>query len=244
MNKIKSLFLSALLLGAVQGQLIANTPLVKRKIEIKVEENDPQTIIQNYVKAVGGKEKITAIKNTTMTGEASFMGQSITIKTVADSENERLLQSTSVGGNVMQQTVLMNGKAQVMAMGQVQELPDEMTQLLKTQTYAFPEMNYESLGFELEYVGEEDLDGEKVHKLQIKAPNGMVTNEYYSVASSLKVRTSSEATGDISYSDYQEVDGVLFPMTLTIKNAMLPEALVTKMTSVKFNQTLTDADFN
>lgn len=244
MKKIKSLFISALLLGAVQGQLFANEHLVKVKSEIEVEENDPQTIIENYVNAVGGKEKVSAIKNAIMTGEASFMGQSITIKTVADSENERLLQSTSVGGNVMQQTVLMNGKAQMMVMGQVQELPDEMMQLLKTQTYAFPEMNYESLGFELAYVGEEELDGEKVHKLQIKAPNGMITNEYYSVTSSLKVRTSSEAAGDISYSDYQEVEGVLFPMTLTIKNAMLPEALVTKMTSVKFNQALTDADFN
>ena len=87
------------------------------------------------------------------------------------------------------------------------------------------------------------MDGEKVHKIQIKAPNGMITNEYYSVASSLKVRTSSDATGDVSYSDYQEVEGILFPMTLTIKNAMLPEALVTKMTTVKFNQSLSDADF-
>ncbi|MBC6368947.1 peptidase, M16 family protein [Algoriphagus sp. AK58] len=206
-------------------------------------ENDPEIIIANYIKAVGGKEKVESIKNASMTGEASFMGQSITIKTVADSENERLLQSTSVGGNVMQQTVLKNGKAQIMAMGQVQEVPDEMTTLLKTQTFVFPEPRYQEMGYALSYEGTEEIEGESTHKIKISAPNGMITFEYYSVASSLKVRTSSDATGDVTYSDYQEVDGVKFPMTLKIKNPMLPEALVTKMTSVKFNQSLTEADF-
>ena len=46
-----------------------------------------------------------------------------------------------------------------------------------------------------------------------------------------------------SGTDYQEVDGVKFPMTLTIKNPMLPVALETKMKTVSFNQQLSDADF-
>jgi hypothetical protein len=71
----------------------------------------------------------------------------------------------------------------------------------------------------------------------------MVTNEFYSVGSGLKIKTSSDATGEITYSDYQEVDGVMFPMMLTIKNPMLPVALEAKMITVKFNQTLSDSDF-
>ncbi|MFV8226945.1 hypothetical protein ACNKXV_13435, partial [Christiangramia aquimixticola] len=103
--------------------------------------------------------------------------------------------------------------------------------------------HYEALGFKLAFIGTEDMDGEQVHKLEITAPNGMVTNEFYSVNSGLKLKTSSAATGDIMYSDYQEVDGVKFPMMLTIKNPMLPVALETKMKSVSFNQQLSDADF-
>ncbi|PZV76778.1 hypothetical protein CLV31_1228 [Algoriphagus aquaeductus] len=240
---IKSLLVSALLISAIQGDLLAKGPNAENGIVQPLLENDPQTIISNYIKAVGGKEKVASIKNATMTGEASFMGQSITIKTVADSENERLLQSTSVGGNVMQQTVLMNGKAQIMAMGQVQEVPDELTAMIKTQTYVFPEPRYEEMGYELSYEGTEEIEEEVTHKIKISAPNGMVTFEYYSAESNLKIRTSSDATGDVTYSNYQEVDGVKFPMTLKIKNPMLPEALVTQMTSVKFNQALTEADF-
>ncbi|MFC5193524.1 peptidase, M16 family protein [Algoriphagus aquatilis] len=205
--------------------------------------NDPATVISNYIKAVGGLEKVQGIKNASLTGEANFQGQIIEIKTVADAENARLMQSTSLGGNVVQKTLFSGGKGQMMAMGQVQELPDEMASMLKVQTYVFPEVHYEALGFKLAFIGTEDMDGEQVHKLEITAPNGMVTNEFYSVNSGLKLKTSSAATGDIMYSDYQEVDGVKFPMMLTIKNPMLPVALETKMKSVSFNQQLSDADF-
>ena len=241
--KLKSILAAAFLCVLFQGAAVANehTSLVTAQGEVVL--NDPATIINAYVKAIGGTEKIAQIRNSVMTAEAAFMGQVIQIKTISDAEFTRMLQSTSVGGNEMQKTILLNGKAQVMAMGQVQELPEEMVAILKTQTYMFPEQNYEALGFAVTYVAEEEVEGEDTHKLEITAPNGMVTHEFYSASSGLKVRTSSSATGDISYSDYQEVEGVLVPMSLKIKNPMLPEALETKITSIKFNQELSDADF-
>lgn len=239
--KIKSLFVSALLIAAIQGDLFAEkNPFTH---QISQVENDPATIIANYIKAVGGEDKVKAIKNASMTAEANFQGQTIEIKTIADSENTRMMQSTSVGGNVMQKTLLVGGKGQMVMMGQVQELPDETAAMLKPQTYVFPEQFYQEMGFKLEFLGTEEVEGQQVNKLGITAPNGMVTNEYYSVESGLKIKTSSDAAGDITYSDYQEVDGVLFPMMLSIKNPMLPVALEAKMITVKFNQTLSDADF-
>ena len=233
----------ALLLSVTEfsnAEITNDKPLTTAETSFR---NDPATVISNYIKAVGGLEKVQAIKNASLTGEANFQGQIIEIKTVADAENSRLMQSTSVGGNVIQKTLFSGGKGQMVAMGQVQELPDEMASMLKVQTYVFPEVHYEALGFKLAFIGTEDMDGEQVHKLEITAPNGMITNEFYSVSSGLKLKTSSAATGDIMYSDYQEVDGVKFPMMLTIKNPMLPVALETKMKTVSFNQQLSDADF-
>jgi hypothetical protein len=240
--KIKSLLVSALLLVAVQGELFAEKIPSSQDREIAVE-NDPATVIANYIKAVGGEEKVKSIKNASMTAEANFQGQIIEIKTVADSEKSRLMQSTAVGGNVMQKTILADGKGQMMVMGQVQQLPDETAAMLKPQTFVFPEQFYESMGFKLAYIGTETVNGEDAHHLQITAPNGMVTNEFYSTSSGLKLRTNNSTTGDIFYSDYQEVEGIMFPMTLTIKNPMLPVSLEAKMVSVKFNQALSDADF-
>ena len=240
--KIKSLLVSAVMIAAFQGDLMAEK-IVRSGDPMVMVINDPATIIANYIKAVGGEAKVKGIKNASMTAEANFQGQVIEIKTIADSENTRMMQSTSVGGNVMQKTLLVDGKGQMVMMGQVQELPDETAAMLKPQTYVFPEQFYEEMGFKLEFLGTEEVDGQQTNKLGITAPNGMVTNEFYSVESGLKLKTSSAATGDITYSDYQEVDGVMFPMMLTIKNPMLPVALEAKMISVQFNQTLSDSDF-
>jgi hypothetical protein len=240
--KIKSLLISAVMITAFQGDLLAEKN-IRISDPIAIVENDPATIIANYIKAVGGEAKVKTIRNASMTAEANFQGQIIEIKTIADSENTRMMQSTSVGGNVMQKTLLVNGSGQMIMMGQVQELPQETVALLKPQTYVFPEQFYQDMGFTLEFLGTEVIDSQETNKLEITAPNGMVTNEFYSVGSGLKIKTSSDATGEITYSDYQEVDGVMFPMMLTIKNPMLPVALEAKMITVKFNQTLSDSDF-
>jgi len=240
--KTKTLLVSAVMVAAFQGDILAEK--IIRSVEpTAIVQNDPATIIANYIKAVGGEAKVKAIKNASMTAEANFQGQIIEIKTIADSENTRMMQSTSVGGNVMQKTLLAGGKGQMVMMGQVQELPEETAALLKPQTYVFPEQYYKEMGFTLEFLGTEEIDGMQTNKLGITAPNGLVTNEFYSVESGLKIKTSSDATGDITYSNYQEVEGVMFPMLLTIKNPMLPVALEAKMITVKFNQTLSDSDF-
>ncbi|TVP43079.1 MAG: peptidase, M16 family protein [Mongoliibacter sp.] len=205
--------------------------------------NDPETVISNYLKAVGGKDNIAKIKNSVITMEADFQGTVIKIKGISDSENERMVQETSIMGNIAQRTVLANGKATLIAMGQEQVVPEDMIQSLKAQVYVFPEEHYQEMGYDLELQGTEDIEGEEAHKLVITTSNNMKTVEYYSVASGLKLRTSSDAAGDITYSDYEEVDGVKFPMKMTIKNPMMPMALETKVTSLEFNQELSDEDF-
>ncbi|MHA7128674.1 LolA-like protein [Algoriphagus namhaensis] len=205
--------------------------------------NDPQTIIANYIEAVGGLDNVNKIKNSVMVMEAEFQGAALVIRGISDQENSRLLQETSFMGNVAQKTVMVGGKGKMMAMGQEQEIPAEMIELLKAQTFVFPELHYEELGYTLEAQGTEEIEGEMANKLVISAPNGMQTTEYYSVESGLKIRTSSAASGDITYRNYTEVDGVKVPMQLSIKNPMLPTALETTVTSVKFNQELTDEDF-
>lgn len=240
--EIKPLLAAALLVAAVQGDLFAGENPANGQ-PIATVENDAATIIASYIHAVGGEEKVKAIKNASLYAEANFQGQVIEIRTISDSENSRMMQSTSVGGNVVQKTVLAEGKGQMTMMGELQELPAETVALLKVQTYVFPELFYGEMGFTIAFLGTEEVDGQQAHKLGVTAANGMVTNEFYSVESGLKLKTSSSATGDISYSDYREIDGIMFPMLLTIKNPMLPTALEARMKEVRFNQALAEADF-
>jgi hypothetical protein len=240
MNKILSIFLFVALLATQTFALNADLGETSQNIV----DNDPATIISNYIKAVGGKENIAKIKNATMIMEANIQGATLIMKTIADSENARMMQETSFMGNVAQKTVLKDGKVRAFAMGQEQAMPDDMAAMLKVQTYVFPEEHYESLGYKLEVQGTEKIKKEEAYKLIITAPNGMKTVEYYAVSSGLKLKTSSDATGEISYSNYTEINGVKIPMKLTIQNPMLPMELETIVKDVKFNTELKDSDFN
>lgn len=244
--KLKTLLMAAMVTGMVAGPVISMHAFPQPRLEVTsvTEENTPEEIIAKYIEAIGGKENVAKIKNSVMEMEAEFQGADIKIRGISDQENKRLLQETSIMGNVAQRTVLANGKGKMSAMGQEQEISEEMLQILQAQTYVFPETHYASMGYELSYRGEDSVNGEKAHALVITAPNGMETMEYYSVDSGLKLRTSSEETGDITYADYTEIQGVKIPMSLTIQNPMLPTALETKVTSIKFNQDLSQEDFN
>jgi hypothetical protein len=236
-----TIFASGLIFLSSNAEAINMYPTGSERIS--VIENDPATVINNYIKAVGGQEVINKIKNSVLIMEADFQGNAITIKGISDQENGRMIQETSVMGNVAQKTVLVNGKGTMSAMGQEQELTEEMVSMLKAQTFVFPESRYEELGYKMELQGTEKVEEEEAHKLIITAANGMKTVEYYSVASGLKLRTSSDATGEITYLDYSEIEGVKVPTRLSIKNPMLPVALEAKLVSLKFNQELSDEDF-
>lgn len=242
---MKKIFVAALALGIILTGSNAQAFMADKTVlaATTLLENDPTTIIDNYIKAVGGKANVSKIKNSVLVMEADFQGNAIVIRGISDQENGRMLQETSVMGNVAQKTVLANGKGKMSGMGQEQELTEEMVSVLKAQTYVFPEMHYKDLGYVLEAQGTEKIDEEDAYKLIITAPNGMKTVEYYSVSSGLKLRTSSDATGEISYLDYTEIEGVKVPTKLAIKNPMLPVTLEAKMISLKFNQVLSDEDF-
>ncbi|MCH6232309.1 peptidase, M16 family protein [Cognataquiflexum rubidum] len=242
---MKKIFVAALALGIILTGFNAKAYMADKAVlaATTLVENDPTTIIDNYIKAVGGKANVSKIKNSVLVMEADFQGNAIVIRGISDQENGRMLQETSVMGNVAQKTVLANGKGKMSGMGQEQELTEEMVSVLKSQTYVFPEMHYIDLGYVLEAQGTEKIDEEDAYKLIITAPNGMKTVEYYSVSSGLKLRTSSDATGEISYLDYTEIEGVKVPTKLAIKNPMLPVTLEAKMVSMKFNQVLSDEDF-
>ncbi|WP_209329816.1 peptidase, M16 family protein [Lunatimonas salinarum] len=208
-----------------------------------VKEKTPDEIINSYVTAVGGMEKIKGVRNMVMVMEASIQGMTLEISSTSDQENKRLVQQTAMNGNVVQKTIVKDGKGFISAMGQVQELQSEQLDAVNAQIFVFPEIHYERLGYTLSSEGESEVDGEKVHVLKIVTKTGIETKEYYSVQSGLKLRTSSEQAGDISYSDYREVDGLKIPHKMAISNAMLPMPIEATLVMAKFNDNLDSSLF-
>ena len=244
MKKPIFLLAAALLIGSgTKAESFVERKITQPNIIAHVEL-DPDEVIAKYIQAVGGIDKISKVKSAYVLTEADFQGTVIETIVKSDSENGRLKQETKVMGQVQQKMILKDGKGFVEMGGQTQDLPKEMFELSKSQMYVFPEPHYKELGLSMELRGTEKVEGEDSNVLILTLSNGMKTVEYYSVKSGLKLKSSSDAAGDILYSDYKEVAGVLYPHTITVVSPMLPFPLESKIKSIEFNKAFSEADFN
>lgn len=214
-----------------------------RKMLLQKQEVTVKEVVDKYLKAAGGKEKIKGIRNMEMIMETEIQGMKLVIKAVSDQENNRLLNMTEMNGNQVAKTIVKDNKGKIISMGQEQELTADQLNTMRSQTYVFPEMHYEELGYTVTYEGTKEVEGQEAHKLLLKDGNGMETSEYYSIDTGLKLMTESDVAGQISYKDYKEVDGIFVPSKMIIANAMMPAPMEATVKSVVFNQDLDDSLF-
>ncbi|TFV92131.1 insulinase family protein [Algoriphagus kandeliae] len=201
-----------------------------------------EKVVANFLQAIGGKEKAQAIKTASMTMNAEIMGTPLALDMVFDASG-RYSQKTSVGGNVMQSSVINKDSGSVSVQGQSMQLSGQQLEDAKINAYLIPEAWVEELGYSLELEGLKDVDGTPAYKVIISAPSGAKLVNYYDQNTGLRIKNENAASGDTFYSDYQEKNGVLLPMTWTIKSAMLPVPMEAKVTNLNINVELTDEDF-
>jgi predicted Zn-dependent peptidase len=202
-----------------------------------------ESVMENYLKAIGGKDKARAIKTAKLTLEAEIMGNSLEIAAVYDAEAGGYGQKTSVMGNVMQATTIKDGKASISAQGQNMELAGAQLEEAQINAYLFPEAWYVEKGYTAVLDGLKDVDGTSAYKVIIASANGAKLINYYDQNTGLKIKNENAASGDTFYSDYQVKEGVMFPMLWTIKSPMIPVPLEAKVTNLEINPVLTDADY-
>lgn len=200
-------------------------------------------VIAGYIKAIGGESKAKMIKSAKVSMAADVMGNALVIDMVFDDENIRYGQKTSVMGNVMQSTTMMDGKGSISAQGQNIEMNDEQYEEGKMSALFLPELYYKDLGYTLTLDGVKDVEGTAAYKVIVANPLGAKMANYYALDSGLKIKNENEKAGDTFYKDYQEKNGVLIPMAWTIKSPAIPVPLEAKITSLELNPSLTEADF-
>lgn len=215
-----------------------------KEIEMADASMTADKVIENYISAIGGSEKASAIKSAKVTMSANVMGTALGLAFVYDDANMRFSQKTSIGGNVMQSSVMKDGKGTVSAQGQTIEMTEAQVEDGKLSSFFMPELYYGSMSYKLILDGIKDVEGTQAYKVVVTSPSGASTINYYAVESGLKIKNENVQAGDTFYSDYQEKNGVLIPMAYTIKSPMIPVPLEAKVESLELNPTLTDADFN
>lgn len=200
-------------------------------------------VIAKYINSIGGQDKVKAIKTSKLDAVAEIQGMKLNMLYVYDENQEAFSNKIMMMGNVASNTVIKNGKATITAMGQSQELTDEQYESLKMSMFIFPELHFDDLGYSVELDGIKDVDGVEAYKVLISNPTGSSQAYYYSVDSGLKIKSESAEAGETFYNDYQEVDGVLYPMSMLVKSPAIPMPLESKVEKIKFNVEISEEEF-
>lgn len=208
------------------------------------KEIDPsitvQTVYDMYIEAIGGREAVENVQSVFTTAQASIQGQQLNLemKMTADGKSSN---TVSVMGNVMSKQVFDGESGFVVANGQKIPFDETQAAAAKAEADPFPELSASETASlnGIETVGDQDA--------YVVAVSEDLKN-YYSVDSGLKlqsIRTITQMgqtmTMPTVFTDYQEVEGVLFPFS--ISQSMGPQSFVFEVSEIKINQGVSDQDF-
>lgn len=173
-------------------------------------------VINKYIAAIGGKEKLKAVKNVMMKMSASVMGQSMEIE-ITKAVPNLMRTEVKMGGNVVQKIVFDGQKGKTSGMGGEQVVEGDKAKEMAFQAIIFEELMYKEVGAETKLSGVENIDGKDAYGIEVTV-EGNTTTRYYDAESGFLVRVSKTVEGpqgamtmSQDYSDYKEYGGIMFP---------------------------------
>lgn len=209
-----------------------------------------ESVIADYIEAIGGREKIESIKTVEKNMKMSLMGQEASIVEKFMSPN-LYYSKMSLAGNVMQEQKFDGTKAMMGQMGQNQIFTEgEGFEQVKSSSELFPQLFHKTNGSTITLKGVEDLNGEKTYKVEITDKTDKKSYEFYSMSSGLLLQSSSSQEGPdgssktitTEYGDYTEKGGVMWPYSAIISGVM-PVPLNMEVVDIKVNSEMSKEDF-
>ena len=201
-----------------------------------------KSVIDAYIKAIGGEKAASAVKTIVMNGTTTIpqAPSPLTFTSKIDVKG-KLMVELAMGTMSLMKQVLNEKGAYIMQQGQRQNVEGEMLSEMRASAVPFEELSLsKKSGLILENI--ESVNGKDAYAVK----NGKTTL-FYDVTSGLKIAESKvmeqggkTMTQTTSYGDYKEVKGVKVPFNV-IQNAGFE--LDVKMSEVKINEGVSDADF-
>ncbi len=200
-----------------------------------------ETVLEDYVKATGGKAAYEKLKNRTAKGTIEIAGAGIkgTVKFIQAAPN-RMLMAMDLGQ--LQFTQATDGKTAWLvspALGDRLIEGDEKEQFLQDAEFN-DEIHWRDRYTKMECTGVEDVNGKPAYKLVLTPKVGKPLTKYYDKETHLQVKEvktiigpNGEMTSEQYESDYRKADGILVPFALTQKQE--GQTIEFKLTEMKHN---------
>jgi len=217
-------------------------PIFKKEIK---DDVTVQSIFDNYINAIGGKNKLNAINTITTVASVTIPNApfSPTAEFKQKHPNLNAMSMTVEGMGTMMSTRFDGENGYLEQMGQKIPFEKEQIDSEKQKKGLFEEI-YLNIS-EMKLVSLSAIDGKDLYKIKVNDKS----YRYYDAKTNLLVMTEetmtqggNEMTSTTKFSDYKDVNGILFAFKREISTG--PQNIVFNISSIKLNEEIDDSFFN
>lgn len=218
-------------------------------------------ILNTYFENTGGVDAWRALEGMRMKAKVNQGGMEIPLEVVRMKDGRQMTSITFQGlelkqgvfdGEVLWGTNMMTQKAE--------KSDAEATEMMKKEMNDFPDpfLDYQDKGYTVELMGKEDFNGTETFKIKLVKEPVTVDGEevqdvsYYffetenfvpiAIHSEIKQGQAKGMMSETTFSDYQEVEGLYMPFTMSQGIKGQGGQPVT-MDSIELNPEVSDSDF-
>ena len=207
-----------------------------------------QEVIDKNIAAIGGADKIAAIKSLQYDQAMNVMGMDLTGKATIVVGQSLRNDVTVMGQQIT--TVVDGDKGWAVNPMQGSSTPQEIpADQLKSQKGNAQVMGTDlalakAKSYPTELVGKEKMDGQDVYNLKVTRPEGdanyfvdATTNKLVGMKTTV---TAQGQTGEVKvkYADYKTIDGVSVPTTMEVESPAMPAPIKMTLSNIVFNPTV------
>ena len=202
------------------------------------------SIIDKYINAIGGADKLNSVTSIEETYVADIMGSPFEIYNKKSNKNQSLTTISVMGQS--QKIVVNQTYAYMEAMGQKIDMTGNELEGAISSAVLFDELNFDYSTLVL--VGKSEVNNEPVYEIKVSDSKSI----FYSIDSGLKLKDTEtqEAEGNSMvtenyYNNYEDVEGILFPKSINLitPSIPIPGGLNLNAKSIKLNVDISDSDF-
>jgi outer membrane lipoprotein-sorting protein len=211
-------------------------------------------VIAKSVEARGGLDKVKAVQSLRWTGKMEF-GPGIEAPGVyvqkrpdlarLDFTLQGLTATQAYDGKSAWAIMPFTGKKDPEAMTE-----DDTKQMQEDADIDGPLVEYKAKGHQVELLGKEQIEGTDSYKLKLTHKNGNVKLIYLDADSGLEIKEVSkrmvrgtEQETETSFSDYREVNGLMFPFAQQSSIKGSPQVQKLTIEKLELNVPVDDASF-
>ncbi len=205
-----------------------------------------ESIMNKYIKVLGGVEKIKNIKDKTVVMEGEIQGQKMIIETIQKAPNK--IATNITAGPMVIKSVFDGEKGTVSMMGQEKPIEGAQLEQMKIQADMYAQLKWKNNIDKYKLLGTEKVNGKDTYKVSYAPTEKILTVMFYDVETGLLLKTVTSVSTPqgpqnttVEIKEYMDVDGYKIPAKISNQNGMMNFELTT--TKAEINKGVDDSIF-